>query len=260
MFYEGTLTLQMTLFLSGVLGGIVNAIAGGATLFTFPIMLGLGLPPIMASATNQVSVTPSHLAAAISGANFRRSIQQIGVSYMFIALIGGGLGLKLLAVTPPTLFVLFVPMLIFAATIVYAFAGKIQKFFSKNTSSLDFSFLRVSSNYLFLFAIAIYGGYFGAGLGIIIVAFLAISENRSPADINYDKNILAALISCAAVVVAAFTSLIKVSYVLPTLSGAILGGALGGQVATKLSSKTIRTVVVCLGAVSSAYYAVKYWI
>jgi uncharacterized membrane protein YfcA len=121
------LTIGLLLFGAGLAGGVANAIAGGATLITFPAMLAAGLPPVLANASNAVAVTPGHLIAACADRHVLPPADRRMLAAILAVLLGGTVGAVLLLTTPERLFTLLVPALIGVATVIFAFARPIQR-------------------------------------------------------------------------------------------------------------------------------------
>ena len=165
-----TLETIAILILAGIVGGAWNAVAGGATLFTFPALMLAGLPPVVANATNFLAMLPSNAAALPA---YRQELKGVGREIWPLLLVSGAgaiCGSCLLLISEPKTFVALVPFLLLAATSLFAFGGKIRGglIAMLNRRSLT------KPLYVVLFLSSIYGGYFGAGLGIILLAIVQI--------------------------------------------------------------------------------------
>jgi uncharacterized membrane protein YfcA len=242
----------LLLFCAGVAGGIVNALAGGATLITFPAMLAAGLPPLVANASNAVAVTPGHLVAAIAD---RGKLPPPGwrlAGWLSAALVGGAGGAWLLFSTPEQLFTMMVPALIGLATLAFAFGKRLKAVLPEMPGN------RARTAVLAL--TSVYGGYFGAGLGVMLLAVLTLSGSEDGRTANALKNLLATAASAASVMVLAATGLVSWPATLVGLIGAISGGVIGGGLLAVLPEHVVRAAVVLTGALMTIIYAGRYWL
>jgi uncharacterized protein len=247
---------QTAVFLSGagLIGGMLNAIAGGATLITFPAMLAAGIPPMIANASNAVAVSPGHLIAALAD---RHQLPVRDCSLIIAAIItsaGGATGAALLLITPEYLFTALVPALVGIATVIFAYGTRIQASLSRRTKGHH-----AFSRYVLLVPTAIYGGYFGAGLGIMLLAVLAMTSRDGIRAINALKNVLATTVSLATLILFAIKGLVSWPETTTVLAGALAGGALGGRLIAVLPQRFVRAVITGAGSLMTAIYAWRYW-
>jgi uncharacterized membrane protein YfcA len=242
------------LFGAGVVGGIVNAIAGGATLLTFPVMLAAGLPPVVANASNAVAVLPGHLVAGLADRSQLPAFDGRLVAVVAVAITGGALGAVLLLVTPERFFTMLVPALIGLATLIFATGRSVQAEFSHRVSAQG-QWIRTA----LLLPTSVYGGYFGAGLGVMLLAVLTVTGGEGARAINARKNLLASAASLATAAIFAVQGVIHWPETLTMLAGAVCGGVLGGRLATLLSPPIVRSVVVMIGISMTVIYAWRYW-
>jgi uncharacterized protein len=250
------MTIAM-LIVAGVAGGIVNAVAGGATLITFPAMLHAGLPPIIANASNAVAIMPGHLIAVLVD---RHKLPRFDgrMAMLIAASVGGGaLGALALLVLPERLSTLPVPVLIGFATLLFAFAPAIQT----RTAARQQPEGPLGAGRTGTIALAsIYGGFFGAGLGVILTAVLSITESGDIRGIKALKNLLATGVSVVASAIFIVQGAVRWRETLIMLAGAMLGGYAGGHFIRVLPGNWIRCVVILAGAVMSVIYGVHYWL
>ena len=251
-----TPAIILLLFLSGVAGGVINALAGGATLLTFPAMLAAGLPPITANASNAVAIVPGHLLAVLADRGKVLPLDAKLWSSVLVCLLGGAIGALLLLALPERLFVLPVPALIGIATLLFLFSPRIAAWAearrgdAEPSRGLGLSVLGLSS---------IYGGFFGAGLGVILTAVLSIADPDDIRRVKALKNLLATSVSMAAVVIFIAERAVRWPETLTMLSGALVGGYLGGTLVRVLPAIVVRWFVIVTGAAMTIVYAVKYW-
>lgn len=235
----------------GVVGGAWNAVAGGATLFTFPALMAVGLPPVVANATNYLAMLPSNAAALPA---YRQEIRGIGSALwplLAVSSAGAVAGSLLLLVSDPELFMALVPFLILAATALFAFG-----------SSLRSCLLRVAGAqrsdrlvYVLLFCASIYGGYFGAGLGIILLAVAQMLGYNSFNIANGLKNLLATSFTMVSIVIFGVGGLIDWPAAMLMMIGSTVGGFLGGHGAKRVNERVLHRAVVVFGLVLSAVFA-----
>lgn len=239
-------------FIAAFVAGMMNAVAGGGTLVTFPTLVWIGLDPIRANVTSTVALWPGSLGAMVG---FRR---ELGDSRRWMLLLGapsvaGGLiGAWLLLLTPSPLFAAIVPYLILFATILFAVAEPLTRR------------LRVKDNQqsvrspgqerawwigaiVFQFFVAIYGGYFGAGIGILMLATLSLMGLTDIHQMNGLKNFFAVCINIVAAAYFIASGRVEWTYALVMVVGAIAGGYGGAGLARKLGRQFIRRAVIVIG-------------
>jgi hypothetical protein len=244
------------LFGAGTIGGVVNAIAGGATLITFPAMLAMGLPPVVANASNAVAISPGHIVAAIADRHKLPTSRRRLLALNLAALIGGTLGALLLLAIPATWFTAPVPLLILFATLLFSAAPRIQSWAEERRADRA----RGSGDGALLLGVAsVYGGFFGAGLGIILTAVLAITEPNDIRAVKALKNLTAGSVSVAAIVIFIASGIVAWPPTSVMLVGALLGGFVGGRLIRVLPAIWVRNTVIVSGLAMSAVYAWKYW-
>ena len=250
---ETTLEPTMLLLLlgAGLAGGCVNALAGGATFFTFPAMLATGLPPVVANASNAVAVWPASVTATFA---FRRSLPQrdrwLALS-LAVTLAGALLGAWLLLQSDEGLFMALVPWLLLSATLLFAFAGPLQRRLAQRRPPGPARALPLQA------LAAVYGGYFGAGLGIMLLAVLALAGGRDIRSMNAVKNLLSALVGLVALLVFAGSGAIAWPETLVMLSGAVAGGWIGGRFGQRAPAGLIRAVVIGVGTLLTLVYFLR---
>jgi uncharacterized protein len=240
---------------AGFAGGIINALAGGATLLTFPVMLAAGLPPVVANASNAVAMSPGHAFAALAD---RRRLPRFDGRFggsALIVLAGGSAGAILLLFIPEHLFILPVPALIGFATLLFVAAPRIQTWAETRRGGDQGSVWGP----ILLAASAVYGGFFGAGLGVLLTAVLAITEGQDLRSVKVMKNMLASIVGIATVVIFSLQSVVRWPETLIMLGGAIVGGYAGGHLIRLLPPSLIRRGIIVAGAAMTLIYAKRYW-
>ncbi|MDJ0684700.1 MAG: sulfite exporter TauE/SafE family protein [Alphaproteobacteria bacterium] len=234
----------------GVFGGAWNAVAGGATLFTFPALMATGLPPVVANATNYLALLPSNAAALPA---YRSELRRVGATIwplLVVSGLGALAGSLLLTVSDPRIFVVLVPFLILLATGLFAFGGALRAVLLSFAGESKGSALIYGA----LFLSSIYGGYFGAGLGIILLAIAQIQGFRDFDTANSIKNLLATSFTVLSIIVFGVGGLIAWPEAVAMMSGSTLGGYLGARMAKRANERYLRMVVIVFGVVLSAVY------
>jgi uncharacterized protein len=243
-----TLIQGSLLFASAMAAGMINSVAGGGTLLTFPSLIWAGHSPIIANATSTVALVPGTW-SSIWG--YRRELETTPRRYfalMLPSLIGGLIGAGLLKRTPPALFASLVPFLIFFATILFLVQEPIQRRRQSSEAAqhpLTNRWLIGTGFYQFL--IAVYGGYFGAGIGILMLAALGLMGLSNIHQMNGLKNIFGSSINVVAAVYFIFVGLVDWPAALVMAAGSIIGGYGAAGLARKLGQKFVRRAVVVIG-------------
>lgn len=244
------------LAVAGFLGGLANAIAGGASLFTFPAMLATGLSPIIANASNAFSLLPANsLAAYIDREKMPPRNRNFAAS-MALAVLGGILGAILLLLTPARIFALVVPALIGAATLIFIFSTAVRRGLTRLFDGDEHPRLRAA----LVFLSCIYGGYFGAGLGVVLMAVLSATSRWELRTSNAFKNLLGFAANLAANALFIWHGAISWPQTLAMLTGTALGGYAGVRLIKVLPAPLVRNVIGAAGVVMTAIYVDRYWL
>jgi uncharacterized membrane protein YfcA len=242
--------------LAAFAAGVVNALAGGGTLISFPALTLLGIPPVAANITNTVALCPGYLGATLAQRHLLADQKQRLWWYIPAAALGGLAGALLLLFTGERLFTAIIPWLILLAALLLAIGEPVKKALARYQNEQSNSKREALVSFSVALA-SIYGGYFGAGLSVIILAVLGISLRNSLTKLNALKQVLAFAANIAAAVVFLFSGkVVWLAAVVMSVS-ALLGGAVGGKLAGKLNPVILRWVVVVIGLVVAVYYFVK---
>jgi uncharacterized membrane protein YfcA len=235
-------------------GGLVNAVAGGGTLITFPVLTAIGIPSVRANATNTVALLPGYLGGVVAQRDDQTGLSTTIRPQLAAALLGGLTGSVLLIVTSESAFRAVVPFLILSACVLMAGQDRIRSWiFTPGQTHQSHPVLQVGAVYL----AAIYGGYFGAGLGIMLIAVLGLFSDLPFARLNAIKLLLAFAANLAAASFLAFSGKVQWSVALVMAPAALLGGNLGGRVARIVPAKKMRAFVIVFGVVVAVIYFVK---
>jgi uncharacterized membrane protein YfcA len=244
---------------SGLAAGLVNAIAGGGTFFTFSALVAAGLPPVVANATSAVAVTPANLSSAWA---YRRELVANARRFMALGLVslaGGLIGAFILTRTDNTSFRLLVPWLLLFATALFAASPRIVKLAHAigRREGRHPSTKAWAAGLAFQFVVAIYGGFFGAGMGIVMLAALAVTEGDEFHLINSAKHLCSTLIQLIAVVLFVIAGLVSWPETIVVGLASVVGGYLGVVFGRKLPPAVIRWMVIGVGAGLTVYFFVR---
>jgi uncharacterized protein len=249
------------LFGAGLVGGVVTAIVGGASLITFPALLAAGLPAIVANASNTVALTPGNLAAGIADLERLPRWDRSFVGLIGVCVVGSVAGAALLLVTPEKGFTAVVPVLVGFATLLFAASAPIRQWIAARAAAAGGARAPRQSVGLLLFApVAVYGGYFGAGMSVMLLALLSVSRADDFRATNVVKNLLSALTSFVAVVVFVAQGVVAWPPTLVMMAGALVGGFLGGRLVRVLPPARVRWIVIGAGSILTLVYAWRYWL
>lgn len=252
---------HVLLFLATALAGSVNAVAGGGTLLSFPAALAWGMPSTIANATNAVALSPGSLASAWA---YRRELAaewRLALTLAGPALVGGYLGALILRHTSQRTFDVLVPWLVLGATLLILLQGALRRRAgaTPQRASMGARSPRLAAVMTCQLAVGIYGGYFGAAMGIVMLAFLALVLPDDIQRRNAVKNFLAVLINGTASVYFLASGLVNRRAALLMMAGAIGGGFVGGRLARRASARLVRGIVVTIGLALSALLAYRAW-
>lgn len=236
--------------------GAVNALAGGGTLITFPTLIAVGIPAVAANVTNTVALCPGYLGATLAQLSDLRG--QKGRLWLVIpaGVIGGVVGGILLLNTGEKLFSSLVPFLILLASALLAIQDPLRAWLTRRTAQAGSA---TSEKWAMLPVglAAIYGGYFGAGLSVIVLAVLGLTLEDSLTRLNALKQGVAFSVNIAAAIFFVFSGRVVWTVALAMAVGALMGGALGGRLAGRIKPATLRWIVVVIGVVVAMIYLVR---
>lgn len=251
-----TLETIVFLFLAGALGGALNSVAGGGSFIAFPALLFTGVPPIPANATNTIALWT---AAAASGGAYRKRLdvpRRVMIPLLSASMVGGLAGALLLLKTPAHTFMRVLPWLTLGATLLFAFGKKLA---GGRASALEHesTSAALAGATLFQLCVAVYGGYFGGGMGIVMLAMLAALGMTDIHSMNALKSVMGFVINGVAVVTFIIERAVYWRHGIIMIIGGIAGGYLGAHYAMKMPQVWIRWFVVLVGAGMTGYF---FWI
>ena len=243
------------LFIAGFFGGMLNSMAGGGTFITFPALLFAGVPPISANATNTFASCSGYISGAYAFRNELRAHKRELPKYIVISLLGGIAGAWLLLQTPESIFRETIPWLLLFATLLFAFGVRLNSIFRGFASSPQYaSMIGGPLLMLMLLAICIYGGFFNAGLGIIVLSYLALSGYTDISAMNGLKLLTSACVSLIAIVLFIEDGAIAWFEGTIVLFGTLLGGYVAAHVSRRIPQEIVKNFVILAGVGMTTYF------
>jgi uncharacterized membrane protein YfcA len=252
-------TLQAAFLLAtAVLAGALNSVAGGGSFLSFPALIFTGVPPIQANATNSVALWPGSIAGA--GAYRKELAGQRSILLLLsgVSLVGGLIGAVLLLHTPKDTFTRLIPFLLLFATLLFAFGRRIAAILRRHRSAGHANPRALSVGVaLVQLVIATYGGFFGGGIGILMLASLSLTGMENVHEMNAVKTVLTSCINGIAVVTFIVAGAIYWPEALVMIVGAIAGGYGGAAAARKLPPEAVRWFVIAVGLIMTVVFFIK---
>jgi uncharacterized membrane protein YfcA len=251
---------DIILFLVGIVVGGMNSIAGGGMLIGFPVLLAAGLPALAANITSNIVVLPGSLSSAYG---YRKYIRKVPRGYLLLllpCLVGALVGAIILRHTSYSKFQHLVPGLILFAVLLFAFQPFLhfhlhKQMHAKTKKQQSKAVIVIIS--IALLPVAVYGVYFGAGFGFIMLAFLGFTSLHDVHQMNGLKNLAGSVIALMSIVALFSTHLINWHYGLVMALGGVVGGYLGARLSQKVSSHAIRVVVIAIGLTTATMLALR---
>ncbi|MFC5994826.1 sulfite exporter TauE/SafE family protein [Pseudonocardia hispaniensis] len=241
------------LLLAGLLAGAVNAVAGGGSLLVFPALLAVGFPPLAANVTNSVAQWPGYLGLILGQRRDLREQRRRILLTSTVSVVGAGLGCALLLILPGSVFDAVVPALVLLASLLLALQPRIRRWVGQPEPGAPD---RMGVLLPAIFVAAIYGGYFGGALGVILIATLSLFAHDRLIRLNALKGLLSlviATVSLAVFAAGAPVDWLAVALLAPTT---LVGGFVGAKVAQRLPETALRWCVVGLGVVVGVWLLV----
>lgn len=249
------------LLLAGVLGGVLNSVAGGGSFVTFPALLLVGVPPLAANATNTFASCSGYLSGAYAFRHELIAHRRELPRYVVTSLIGGIIGAWLLLRTPEEVFRTAIPWLLLFATMLFVFGGRLNAALKKLAHRhRHASRIGGAALLLLLLAICVYGGFFNAGLGIVILSYLALAGHRDINAMNGIKLLVSSSVSLIAIVLFIADGLIAWYAGSVVLAGTLLGGYGAAFASRRMPQHYVRGFVIVMASLITLYFFyVTYW-
>lgn len=249
--------LQSTALLvgAGFLGGAINAIAGGATFFTFPAMMAAGLGAVAANASNTVALAPSSFAAFLAMRRHLGGTRHLLLSFLIVGVLGGASGAWLVLWLGDARFRACIPWLLLIATVLFAAGPRLVLLMKRADLHHERRSVRIFG-YVFQAFVGVYGGFFGAGMGMVTLAALTLLGQTDIRSMNALKNLFTSLCNGIAVVVFVAAGAVSWPHALVMMAGGLIGGFAGGKLGNVLPADRARVIVTIVGTVLTIAYFV----
>jgi uncharacterized membrane protein YfcA len=251
------LTHAILLFFAAAIAGTLNAVAGGGSFVSFPALLFLGVPAVPANATNTVALWPGLAASAVAYLKRLNAPARLLVPLLVASVAGGWAGAVLLLKTPQHTFLHLIPWLLLSGTLLFAFGNSMRSLAGRSAEIDDLhslSWTAISVSAFVELLIAIYGGYFGAGIGFIMLGMFTALGMRDINAMGAMRTLLAATINAAAVLTFILAGAVLWPIFLVMTAGGLAGGWFGAHYAQKADPRHVRAFVITLGLAMSAYF------
>ncbi len=245
------------LFLAAVVAGAINSVAGGGTLISFPSLVAFGEPEIISNATNTAALWPGSVSSAVGYRKFTHVNRTLLTFLIVPSIIGGLVGAVILVVTPESLFKLVVPFLILFATILFAARNFISRKLAMKTTEETVTRSGKVWGFFFQLFVAAYGGYFGAGIGILMLGSLSVMGLRDVHVMNAIKTPLQAIINLTAFLFFALKGLVVWPLALLMAVGAIIGGFVGARSAKHVKQNYLQVFIIAVGLIITTWFLLR---
>ena len=245
---------------AGVVAGITASVVGGAAVVLYPAAVAAGVPPQAAACTVLVSLMPGIFLAAMADRSQLPPFNRDFISLIVISITGAALGGACLLLTPARVFTAIVPLLLGFATIIFAYSGKISAYIHRRAAHRGHTIKFNLSSLKVLLPVSFYGGYFNAGVGILILGVFSVATGGDYRSANVAKNLVSSLNGLAASLVFIAQGAVHWPPTLALMAGTIVGGLAGSYLARVIPQAIVRVLVVAVGAVLTAAFARQYWV
>jgi uncharacterized membrane protein YfcA len=237
----------VAIFGAGIVAGAINAVVGSGTLFTFPVLLAFGYAPVVANVSNTIGLVPGSAAGAIGYREELRGQRRRTMRLSVFSLTGGVIGSVLLLTLPASAFKAIVPVFIVLALLLILFQNRINAVLAKARASRETREQAGPLATVGVLASGVYGGYFGAAQGIMLLAILGLSIDDDLQRLNALKVVLAGLVNLVAGLIFVFAAHVAWGPAGLIAAGSILGGALGARGGRRLPAPALRIIIVAVG-------------
>ena len=244
---------------AGVVAGIIATIVGGAAVVIYPALIATGVPPQLAAVSNLASVMPATMLAALSDRSQLPPFDRAFVGLIIASIVGAAFGAALLVLTPERVFAQIVPLLLGFATLLFAYSERISAWLRARAEGRGHSIAFSFTSLKVVLPVSFYGGYFGAGVGILMLGVFSLATGGDYRAANVAKNFVSSLNGFAATLVFATQGVVLWPQTLALAAGTIGGGLIGAYVARVIPRNVIRVLIVAVGAALTIAFARRYW-
>jgi uncharacterized protein len=244
---------------TGIVAGIIATIVGGAAVVIYPALIATGVPPQLAAVCNLASIVPATMLAALTDRSQLPPFDRAFVGLIVASIVGAGLGAGLLVFTPEHVFAQIVPLLLGFATLLFAYSERISRWLRARAEGRGHAIAFNFASLKVILPVSFYGGYFGAGVGILMLGVFSLATGGDYRAANVAKNFVSSLNGFAATLVFASHGAVLWPQTLALAAGTIIGGMIGAYVARIIPRNIVRVLIVVVGAGLTIAFARRYW-
>ncbi len=245
---------------AGIIGGTISALVGGAGIITFPALVATGMSPGIATGSNLMALVPGNFLAAYDDRTQLPPMDRSFAAPLVATVLGAAAGAAVLLWTPERMFVALIPLLMGFATVLLACSRRVHAWLTARAAAKGKGPHDWGKSITSLLPVSIYGGYFGGGVGVLMLAVLAVGTKGDYRAANVTKNFVVSFNNLTAAAIYAVSGHVAWPATLAMMAGALLGGFLGGRLAQIVPREGMRVLVVGIGAVMTLFYVWRYWL
>jgi uncharacterized protein len=254
------LHIVLMLVTAGVAAGIIATMVGGGAIVIYPALLASGVPPHLAVVCNLAAIAPAAMLGALSDRSQLPPFDWAFVGLIAASITGAGVGASLLLLTPERMFAQLMPLLIGFATLLFANSERISQWLRARAAGRGHDITFNVASLKVLLPVSFYGGYFGAGVGIMMLGVFSLATGGDYRSANVAKNFVASLNGMTATLIFATQGAVLWPQTLALMVGTIAGGLIGAYVARIISPRAVRVLIVLVGAGLTVALARRYWL
>jgi uncharacterized membrane protein YfcA len=244
---------------AGIFVGIMAAVVGGAAVIAYPALIAAGLSPQTAAVANLTAIVPGTMLAALSDRSQLPPFNRAFIGLVLASISGAAVGASLLLLTPDRVFAILVPLLLGFATVLFAFSEKLGGWLKSRANERGHDIAFNVTSLKMLLPVSFYGGYFGAGVGVLILGVFTLATGGDYRSANVAKNFVSSLNGLAAALVFFAQGAIVWPQTLALMAGTIAGGLIGAYIARLIPQRVMRVFIVVVGATLTVAFARRYW-
>ena len=247
------------LVITGVAAGIMATIVGGAAVIVYPALIASGVSPQLAAVCNLTALVPGTMIAALSDRTQLPPFNRAFIGLVLTSVTGAGIGASLLLLTPERMFSIFVPLLLGFATVLFAYSERISAWLRSRAADRGHDLAFNLASLKMLLPVSFYGGYFGAGVGILMLGVFTVATGGDYRSANVTKNFVSSLNGLAASIIFILQGAVVWPQTLALMAGMIGGGLIGARIARVIPRNVVRILIVVVGAALTVAFARRYW-
>ncbi|MCF8478296.1 MAG: sulfite exporter TauE/SafE family protein [Pseudolabrys sp.] len=244
---------------AGVAAGIIATIVGGAAVVVYPALIASGVSPQLAAVCNLTALMPATMLGALSDRSQLPPFNRAFIGLVATSVLGAGIGASLLLLTPERMFSVFVPLLLGFATVLFAYSERISNWLRARAAGRGHEPAFNLASLKMLLPVSFYGGYFGAGVGILMLGVFTVATGGDYRSANVTKNFVSSLNGLAAAVIFVSQGAVVWPQTLALMAGTIVGGQIGARIARVIPRNVVRVLIVFVGAALTVTFARRYW-